>query len=186
MFKIVFGKRAIIWQRFQSSVLNIFRDRFWKFANYSPALIIKVLLRKKVCYLSLICYKILFSYGNDQYWDLYFFLGVFTFFLFFFTNFRKLISYCKNWHWEVFRPEKFDSGVGFFIFPTFRDLQCFQAKKGQNQFFGLKFRKLHEYPWKLILERFLAREIRIQCPIIKIIKLTWAAMQRFQPKMIKI
>ena len=33
--------------------------------------------------------------------------------------------------------------------------------------FGLKFRKPREYTWKLILERFLAREIRIQCQIFK-------------------
>ena len=36
VFKI-FWKRGIIWQRFQSSVLNIFRHRFWKLANFSLA-----------------------------------------------------------------------------------------------------------------------------------------------------
>ena len=45
----LFGKRAIIWLRFQNSILNIFRDRFWKLANFSLALLIKVLLVKKAC-----------------------------------------------------------------------------------------------------------------------------------------
>ena len=35
VFKKLFGKRAIVWLRLQSSVLNIFRDRFWKLANFS-------------------------------------------------------------------------------------------------------------------------------------------------------
>ena len=46
-FRILFGKRAIILQRFQSLVRNIFRDRFWNLANFSLALLIKVLLIKK-------------------------------------------------------------------------------------------------------------------------------------------
>ena len=41
VFEILFGKRAIIWQRFQSSVRNNFRDCL--------ALLIKVLLIKKAC-----------------------------------------------------------------------------------------------------------------------------------------
>ena len=49
VFKMLVSKSAIIWQRFQSSVLNIFRDRFWKLANFSLALLIKVLLIKKAC-----------------------------------------------------------------------------------------------------------------------------------------
>ena len=47
VFKMIFRKSAIVWQRSWSLVLNIFRDSCFGIGHFQAVLLIKVLLIKK-------------------------------------------------------------------------------------------------------------------------------------------